>query len=141
MIYFFISGLNEIQELTKQSLRNKPFCLAIGKEWEENPRKTDLRKIHTDLSWSRKHRKAHGYVTENIHSITDVLSEDDLGEGGPVRILMQGKDTHACHNQGGSAQQIAYKVVNLIQVNSSYKNQNFCYFLFSFFPIYFKICL
>ena len=28
-------GLNEIQELTKRSLRRKPFCLAIGKEWEE----------------------------------------------------------------------------------------------------------
>ena len=89
-------GLDEIQEFTKQSLKTKPFLWAIGKEWEENPRKTDLRKIHTDLSWTRKHRKAHRFITENIHSITDVRSEDDLREGGPVRILMQGKDTHAC---------------------------------------------
>ena len=100
MCYSFL-GLDEIQEFTKQSLKTKPFLWAIGKEWEEDPRKTDLRKNHTELSWSRKHRKAHGFITENIHSITDVLSEDDLGEGCPVRILMQGKDNHACHNQGG----------------------------------------
>ena len=102
-------GLDEIQEFTKQSLKTKPFLWAIGKEWEENPRKTDLRKIHTDLSWSRKHRKAHGFVTENIHSITDVLSVDDLGQGGPVRILMQGKDSHACQNQGDQRSRLHVK--------------------------------
>ena len=86
----FISGLNEIQELTKQSLRNKPFCLAVGKEWEEKQRKTDLRDIHTKLSWNRKHRKARGFKQTELDDITQILNEEQLGEDGPVRILVQG---------------------------------------------------
>ena len=92
MIYFFISGLNEIRELTKQSLRNKPFCLAVGKEWEEKQRKVDLRDIHTKLSWTRKHRKASGFKQSELNDITHILSEEQLGEDGPVRILVQGRN-------------------------------------------------
>ena len=90
-MFFFASGLNEIQELTKQSLRNKPFCLAVGKEWEEKQRKMDLRDIHTNLSWSRKHRKASGFKQTELNDITQILSEEQLGEDGPVRILVQGR--------------------------------------------------
>ena len=88
--FFFISGLNEIKELTKQSLRNKPFCLATGKEWEEKQRKTDLRDIHTKLSWKRKHRKASGFKQTELEDITQILNEEQLGEDEPVRILVQG---------------------------------------------------
>ena len=83
-------GLNEIQELTKQSLRNKPFCLAVGKEWEEKQRKMNLRDIHTKLSWNRKHRKARGFKQTELDDITQILNEEQLGEDGPVRILVQG---------------------------------------------------
>ena len=85
-------GLNEIQELTKQSLRNKPFCLAVGKEWEEKQRKMDLRDIHTKLSWTRKHRKASGFEQRELNDITQILSQEQLGEDGPVRILVEGKN-------------------------------------------------
>ena len=86
-------GLTEIQELTKQSLRSKPFCLAVGKEWEEKQRKMDLRGIHTKLSWTRKHRKASGFKQTKLDHITQILSEQQLGEDGPVRILVEGKDS------------------------------------------------
>ena len=86
-------GLKEIQELTKQSLRSKPFCLAIGKEWEEKQRKMDLRGIHTKLSWTRKHRKASGFKQAKLDDITQILSEQQLGEDGPVRILVEGKSS------------------------------------------------
>ena len=90
-MFFFASGLNEIQELTKQSLRNKPFCLAVGKEWEEKQRKMDPRDIHTKLSWTRKHRKASGFKQTELNDITQILSEEQLSEDGPVRILVQGR--------------------------------------------------
>ena len=86
-------GLNEIQELTKQSLRNKPFCLATGKEWEEKQRMMDLRDIHTKLSWTRKQRKTSGFEQTELNDITQILSEEQLGEDGPVRILIEG--THS----------------------------------------------
>ena len=83
--------MNEIQELTKQSLRTKPFCLTIGKEWEEKQGKMDLRRIHTKLSWTRKQRKASGFKQTKLNDITQILSEEQLGENRPVRILVQGK--------------------------------------------------
>ena len=87
-VHFLYShvGLNEIQKLTKQS----PFCLAVGKEWEEKQREMDLRGIHTKLSWTRKHRKASGFEQIKLNDITQILSEEQLGEDGPVGILIQG---------------------------------------------------
>ena len=87
----FHLGLNEIQELTNQSLRSKPFCLAVGKEWEQKQRKMDLRDIHTKLSWTRKQRKASGFKETELDDITQILNPEQLGEDGPVRILVQGK--------------------------------------------------
>ena len=76
--------------MTKQSLRTKPFCLAVGKDWTLRPNQTDLREIFTDLSWTRKHRKAHKVEQEDLKNMTQILSEEQLGENGPVRILVQG---------------------------------------------------
>ena len=89
---FFIAGLQNLQLLTKQSLRTKPFCLAIGKDWTLKPNKIDLREIFTDLSWTRKHRKAHTVEQEDLKNITQILSEEQLGKDGPVRILVQGDE-------------------------------------------------
>ena len=85
-----MAGLENIQLLTKQSLRTKPFCLVIGKDWTLRPNKTDLREIYTDLSWKRKHRKAYTVEQEDMKNITQILSEEQLGEDGHVRILVQG---------------------------------------------------
>ena len=98
-VNIFYSGLNEIRELTKQSLRNKPFCLAVGKQWEEKQRKMDLRGIHTKLSWTRKHRKACGLKQTKLDDITQILSKEQLGEDGPIRILVQGKSVKQSLNK------------------------------------------
>ena len=79
-----------IQKWTKQSLRTKPFCLSLGKEWTPRPSNVYLRQIFTDLSWTRRHRKAYTVEQEDLENITQILNEEQLGEGGPVRILVQG---------------------------------------------------
>ena len=84
-------GLTELKKLTKESLKNKPFSLAFGKEWTLRPSKVELREIFTDLSWTRKHRKSYTVEQEDLKNITQILSEEQLGEDGPVRILVQGK--------------------------------------------------
>ena len=72
-------------------------CLAVGKEWEEKQRKVDLRDIHTKLSWSRKQRKASSFKQTELNDITQILSEEQLGEDGPVRILIEGTQSlHLC---------------------------------------------
>ena len=86
----FETGIEKIQYWTKQSLRTKPFSLAVGKDWTLRPSKTDLREIYTDLSWTRKHRKAYTVEQEDLKNITQILNEEQLGEDGPVRILVQG---------------------------------------------------
>ena len=53
----------------------------------------DLRGIHTKLSWTRKHRKASGFKHAKLDDITQILSEQQLGEDGPVRILVEGKSS------------------------------------------------
>ena len=85
-----ISGLKYIQLLNKQSLRNKPFCLAIGKDWTLRPSKTDLREIYTDLSWTHIHRKPYGSKKEKLKSLIELISAKQLREDGPVRILVKG---------------------------------------------------
>ena len=42
-----LTGLKRIQQWTKESMRTKPFSLAVGKDWS----KTDLREIHTNLTY------------------------------------------------------------------------------------------
>ena len=71
-------------------MKIKPFCLAVGKDWTLKPSKTDLREIHTDLSWTRKHRKAHEIIEKKLENISQLLDEEQLEEHGPVRILVQG---------------------------------------------------
>ena len=51
----------------------------------------NLRDIHTKLSWTRKHRKTSGFKQRDLEDITQILNEEQLGEDGPVRILVQGK--------------------------------------------------
>ena len=87
-VYF--SEIQNIQRWTKESMKTKPFCLAVGKEWTKTPSKTDLREIHTDLSWTRKHRMAHKTDTTRLENIIHLLDEKQLGDHGPVRILVEG---------------------------------------------------
>ena len=73
-------------------MKSKPFSLAISKDWTLKPSKTDdFRRIYTKLGWKHKHRKAYTVEQEDLEDITRILNEEQLGDGGPVRILVQGK--------------------------------------------------
>ena len=54
------------------------------------PSKTDLREIHTDLCWARKHRRVYGVKEEKLKSLAELLNDEELGPDAPVRILVQG---------------------------------------------------
>ena len=49
-----------------------------------------LMEIYTDLTWVRKHRKASKVIHKELRCIAELLSEKELGEAGPVRILVRG---------------------------------------------------
>ena len=98
VVIFFIcfsTGREQLRSLTKQSLKTKPFCLALDKDWTKTRSNVDLREIFTDLSWTRKHRKTYTVEREDLKNITQILSEEQLGEDGPVRILVQGQNQYA----------------------------------------------
>ena len=86
-----ISGLAEIKESTKQSLREKPFSTAKGKIWTETPIDIPLKAIFTKLCWVKNCRTTHGKECEELSGITELLNEQQLGQTGPVRIVVEGK--------------------------------------------------
>ena len=89
------AGLEDIQRWTKESFITSPFCRSFGLDWEPPPGKPapNLMDIHTNVRWTRKHRNAYTVEQEDLKNITQILSEEQLGKGGPVRILVQGKGT------------------------------------------------
>ena len=90
----FHLGLEEIQMLTKQSLREKPFSTAKGKIWTETPSSIPLEDIYTKLRWVKKHRRTFGLVFEELTDVTKLLNEHQLGYCGPVRVLAVGKSLY-----------------------------------------------
>ncbi len=87
------TGLDEIREWLKDSLKTKPFCLSIGKDWTKKGWETDLRDIYTDLTLKRKYKKTYGLEAENLTDVTQLLNRQKLGQDegeGPVRILLTG---------------------------------------------------
>ena len=115
--YMYFSGIQNIQKWTKESMKTKPFSLVVGKEWTLRPSKTDLREIHTDLSWTRKHRKAHKTETTRLENITHLLDEKQLGDHGPVRILVKGnifdKVTSHCDLASNQESECCAKTTNV----------------------------
>ena len=71
-------------------MRTKPFCLAVGKDWTSRPSKTDLREIHTNLTWKQKFRKECQVDSKYLESLVDLLDDEELQQQGPVRILVLG---------------------------------------------------
>ena len=88
-----VTGLKDIQMATRESLRKKPFCMALTKDWKLRTSTVDLRETFTNLSWTRKHRKVYTVEREDLKNITQILSEEQLGDDGPVRILVQGTES------------------------------------------------
>ena len=91
IIFTSFLGIAALQAWTRESLKTRPFCLAIGKDWTLRPSKIDLREIHTELCWARKHRKVYEVKEEKLKDITELLNDKQLRPDGPVRILVQGK--------------------------------------------------
>ena len=72
-------------------MKTKPFCLATSKDWTLKRDHIPLLEIFTDLTWVRKHRKATKVVHKELRCIAELLNEKELGETGPVRILVRGQ--------------------------------------------------
>ena len=82
-------------------MKTKPFCLATSKDWTLKRDHVPLMEIYTDLTWVRKHRKASKVVHKELRCIAELLSEKELGEAGPVRILVRGQCSDGCSvNEG-----------------------------------------
>ena len=86
-----ILGLEEIQEWTKESLMEKPFCTAKGKIWTETPSSIPIDKIYTKLKWVTKSRETYGVQTEELSDITELLSGQQAEGNRSFRILVQGE--------------------------------------------------
>ena len=86
-------GVEDIKRWTKESFTTPPFCRSFGLDWTLPPRNPapHLEKVHTKVRWTRKHRKAYTVEQEDLENITKILNEQELGESGPVRILVQGR--------------------------------------------------
>ena len=87
-----IVGLREIQKLTKDSLKTKPFSLAVGRDWTLQTDVTDLRKIYSKLSWKKKNKSGYVVDREDLKDITHILNGREFDGEDPVRILVQGKN-------------------------------------------------
>ncbi len=79
-----------MQELTKQSLRERPFSTVMTRLWTDSPRKEPMEGIYTRLSVVKKHREMCKTSTSGISDITQLLSEDHLSKDCPARILVKG---------------------------------------------------
>ena len=87
-------GVEDIKRWTKETFLTPPFCRSFGLDWTLPPR---LELVHTNVRWTCKHRKAHTVEQRDLENITKILNEEELGESGPVRILVQGRLTDYHH--------------------------------------------
>ncbi len=86
--------MEQIQKGTKESIRRKPFCLAISMAWLANPHRFSLELTYTKLEWMKRDTLPGGVVRREMCDITDLLDEKQLGTADPARILVTGKLGH-----------------------------------------------
>ncbi len=91
----FPTGLKNIQEWTKRSLRQKPFATAMGKIWTSTPTYMALEQIYTQLSLVQKERNAAATEIRQVplNDIIQLFSAEvltDTTDGPPSRILITG---------------------------------------------------
>ena len=89
--FFHLVGIRQLQEWTKESLKEKPFSTAKGNIWTETPKSIPLAKIFTKLRWVEIDRKTHRVTYVNLPDITKLLSNPKIAGKGPVRILVIGR--------------------------------------------------
>ncbi len=90
MIKLNISGFAEIKKWTRESIRRKPFCLSTSKAWTAKPHLFPLEETYTPLEWVQRHSRPGRVVREQISDVTDLMDEKQLGQSGPVRVLVTG---------------------------------------------------
>ncbi len=90
-----LTGLQDIQRWTRESLRSKPFSLVLGKQWTRRPGPgTDLRHVYTNLTILRRgewpSREPDPRKSAGIRATSEILDPLRLGVVGPARILVEG---------------------------------------------------
>ena len=89
----FISGFIQIQEWTKRSLLERQYGSAKGRMWieEGHPVPED---ICNNYQWIRRAPLKARTFRENYYDkpVTRILAEEEVGNSGPIKILLKGKD-------------------------------------------------
>lgn len=93
---FFSSGLQDLQQWTRQSLLEKPFSWTQGKLWTETPSSRPLVDIYTELYIIHGHKKKTRFPWERraennaVSDITQLFGRVELPTDCP-RILVTGE--------------------------------------------------
>ncbi len=91
-MYIFSSGLRQIQGWLKESLRTKPFCLAV-KDWMKNPNwstQADVRDVLTALTLKLKFRTSDKVREEELDDMTKLFDDKLYPDEKVKRILVTG---------------------------------------------------
>ena len=87
-----ISGFGQIQEWTKRSLLERQYGSPKGRMWieEGHPIPED---ICNNYQWIRRTPVKARTFRENCNdkSVTRILAEEEIGNSGPIKILLKGK--------------------------------------------------
>ena len=95
LLFILTTGLENIKNWAKQSVKEEPFSTVQSKIWTETPSIIPIEKIYTRLSWLKKSQKGQTWNKEELSDITELLNEQQLKqqgleEKGPVRIGVKG---------------------------------------------------
>ena len=75
-------------------MKSAPFSLSDGIDWvlPQPKRKPPVKANYVNLCCMCKKTTPYGVSSKQLETITQIFSEGDLEENGPVRILVQGKE-------------------------------------------------
>ena len=92
--FIFETGREQIQQWTKESLQEKPFCTIKGKMWTDIPDNIPLEKIYTELQLMEKNEQPSGVKKTELSNVAELLGKENLIQSGPVRIGITGLHSH-----------------------------------------------
>ncbi len=102
IMFFDVLGLQQIKFLTRQSIAEKPFCLAVGKEWSLRQSTFKLEDTFTELHFQMKYRKPSWIEKKPLENIFSLFDNNNL-----KRLLIEGmfeiKIGHKLHKKGLSS--------------------------------------
>ncbi len=85
----FFPGMKDIQEWTRQSLREKPFSTAKGKIWTLTPSHIPLETIYTQLNLVQKERDIDLVAKEQLSDVSQLFDHKVMNMAA-ARILVTG---------------------------------------------------